>query len=199
MMWFCSSRAFPLLLAFCACRVSLVLIIFRLFLVRLDYKTKVFRFCEQANARRKDTLSMVLHVVVGSGAAGCVAAVSLLEGGHDVLLIERGPFRGWEPHAYGAADCTCSDEGTRGSTLHTAPISWGDAAYSGDSAHSVQHDTAPQAGLSRRVVVYPQGRGLGGSMGINAMIWSAGHRAVFDDLWPVGWGSDTIDRYLQLR
>lgn len=121
---------------------------------------------------------MVLHVVIGSGAAGSMAALTLLQAGHDVLLIERGPFSSWE----------------RKSTLHGDPISWGDAAFSADSTYVQQHDTKAQPQLSQRLVTYPQGRGLGGTLNVNAMIWSAGHRAVFDRLWPEGWCSDTMGR-----
>ena len=135
---------------------------------------------------------MVLHVVVGGGASGCMAALKLLEDGYDVLLIERGPFQGWKQHQCKQSN-TAIDEAIY--HIHSSPISWGDAAYSTDSDYVLQHDTVAQQQLSERLVTYPQGRGLGGTMNINAMIWSAGHRAVFDDLWPHDWNSEVMNRY----
>lgn len=132
---------------------------------------------------------MVVHIVVGAGASGCMAAIKLLQAGHDVVLVERGPFGAW------AADGRQGEGTTQPSDrLHSTPIYWGDAAYCASSPRSVQHATAPQPQLAGRTVAYPQGRGAGGTLAVNAMIWSAGHRAVFDAGWPLDWGSDVIDR-----
>lgn len=136
---------------------------------------------------------MVLHVVVGAGAAGSMAAVALIEAGCDVLLIESGPARGW---AHDPCPCFPADTraGSGSAKMHACPLSWGDVAYSTTSNCAQQLETVTQPELLRRVVVYPQGRGIGGTLSVNAMIWSAGHRNVFDEQWPVGWGSADMDR-----
>lgn len=121
---------------------------------------------------------MAVHIVVGSGAAGTMAAVGLLKRGKSVLLIERGP-RCWG----------------EGSGLHRDPSLWGTAAYSKTSACSTQYMLFPQQELMSREIVFPQGRGIGGGMNVNAMIWGAGDRHVFDQFWPSEWSSSEMNRY----
>ena len=127
---------------------------------------------------------------MGAGTSGCMATIKLLGAGHDVVLVERGTFSAWDR----PAEAGGTAEGSY--CLHSTPISWGDAAYSSSSSRSVQHTTVPQPQLAGRTVAYPQGRGAGGTLNVNAMIWSAGHRAVFDNDWPEAWSSATIDRYI---
>ena len=136
---------------------------------------------------------MVQHVVIGGGAAGIQATIRLLTAGCDVLLIERGPARSWQQQQL-AYTGVGTDNSSHTDSIHRDPISWGDAAYSTTSPHTVQYDMAPQAELYDRIVTYPQGIGLGGSMNVNAMIWTAGNRRVFDEGWPADWNSELFDR-----
>ncbi len=132
---------------------------------------------------------MVQHVIIGAGAAGVQAAICLLSAGRDVLLIERGPGTCWS----GSKGVSTSAAST---SLHEDPILWGDAAYSSTSTHSMQHNLVMQSELAGRFVTYPQGCGIGGCLNVNAMIWSGGHRRVFDKGWPSSWSSEVFDRYV---
>jgi choline dehydrogenase len=106
-------------------------------------------------------------IVVGAGSAGCVVAARLSEDpACTVLLLEAGRA-----------------ERTRAMTVPSAwPENLGTAAEWG-------YLTTPQAETGS--TIYPAGRGLGGSGGINAMAHVRGHRAVYD-LWAAsgatGWG-----------
>jgi choline dehydrogenase-like flavoprotein len=61
-------------------------------------------------------------------------------------------------------------------------------------------DTAPQRHLNGRRLYLPQGRGLGGSTAINAMLYIRGNRADYDewrDLGNEGWGYDDVLPYFK--
>lgn len=119
--------------------------------------------------------SFPLHVVCGGGPGGIFCALSMIENGHDVILIERG-----SPSAHNANDSA-------------DPRKWGRGAF--QTCESERMLTVPQQNLFRRNILYPQGRGMGGSSNINAMIFTAGHRSVFDTYWPPDWNSKVISRY----
>lgn len=113
------------------------------------------------------------HIVVGAGAAGCVVANRLSEDpAHDVLLLEAGG-RDRNPLIHIPVGFT---------KLTTPDVNWG-------------FSTAPQAQMNNREMWYPQGRTLGGSTSINAMIYIRGHRADYDEwaaLGNPGWGYEDV-------
>ena len=113
------------------------------------------------------------HVIVGAGAAGCVVANRLSEDStNNVLLLEAGgPDR--NPLIHIPVGFT---------KLTTPDVNWG-------------FSTAPQPQMNDRKMWYPQGRTLGGSTSINAMIYIRGHRADYDRweaLGNVGWGYSDV-------
>ena len=94
------------------------------------------------------------YVVVGAGTAGCVLAARLTEDPDtSVLLVEAGPSdRKLEikiPAAF--------------SRLYASAVDWG-------------YRTAPQTALDGREVLLPQGKVLGGSASLNAMMVVRGNR-----------------------
>ena len=87
-------------------------------------------------------------VIVGAGAAGCVLASRLTEDPDlSVLLIEAGPR---------ARKLECRIPAAF-SKLYRTNLDWGDS-------------TVPQAELDGREIVFPRGRMVGGSTGMNAMM-----------------------------
>jgi choline dehydrogenase len=118
------------------------------------------------------------HIVVGAGAAGCAVANRLSEDpANRVLLMEAGgPDRSPLIHM------------PAGFTKLTGPrVNWG-------------FSTVPQPQLNNRRMHYPQGRTLGGSTSINAMIYIRGHRLDYDEwesLGNEGWGYDGVLPYFR--
>ena len=118
------------------------------------------------------------HIVIGAGAAGCAVAARLSEDpDNQVLLLEAGG-RDWNPLIHMPA----------GFTKLTGPsVNWG-------------FETVPQPELNGRRMHYPQGRTLGGSTSINAMIYIRGNRLDYDewrDLGNEGWGYDGVLPYFR--
>jgi choline dehydrogenase len=109
------------------------------------------------------------YVVVGAGAAGCAVAHRLSEDpAISVLLMEAG-----------GRDLSPLIHIPVGFTKLTSPnVNWG-------------FETVPQPQLNHREMWYPQGRTLGGSTSINAMIYIRGQAEDYDrwrDLGNEGWG-----------
>lgn len=113
------------------------------------------------------------YIVVGSGAAGSPVASRLTEDpGTRVLLLEAGG-RDWNPLIHMPMGFT---------KLTTPDVNWG-------------FSTVPQKQLNNRRMHYPQGRTLGGSTSINAMIYLRGSAQDFDhwrDLGNEGWGYEDV-------
>jgi choline dehydrogenase len=113
------------------------------------------------------------YIVVGSGAAGAVVASRLSEDpAIRVLLLEAGG-RDWNPLIHMPV----------GFTKLTSPkVNWG-------------FETVPQPQLDNREMWYPQGRTLGGSTSINAMIYIRGQRQDYDRWAELGnddWGYEQV-------
>jgi choline dehydrogenase len=113
------------------------------------------------------------YIVVGAGAAGCVVASRLTENpGTSVLLLEAGG-RDWSPLIHIPV----------GFTKLTSPsVNWG-------------YETVPQKHLNNREMWYPQGRTLGGSTSINAMIYIRGQREDYEKWAALGnhdWGFEQV-------
>jgi choline dehydrogenase-like flavoprotein len=116
------------------------------------------------------------YVIIGAGSAGCVLAARLTEDPKvTVALIEAGgPDSAREigrPAAF--------------SQLFKTEFDWDFA-------------TEPEPALKRRRIYLPRGKGLGGSSSMNAMVYTRGNRADFDE-WSrqgaAGWCFDEILPY----
>ena len=118
------------------------------------------------------------YIVVGAGASGCVVASRLSEDPTTrVLLLEAGgPDRSPLIHL------------PAGFTKLTGPkVNWG-------------FRTIPQRHVDNREMHYPQGRTMGGSTSINAMIYIRGHRLDYDEwesLGCEGWGYEDVLPYFR--
>ena len=118
------------------------------------------------------------YIVVGAGAAGCAVANRLSEDPKvRVLLLEAGGPDS-HPLIHMPAGFT---------KLTGDKVNWG-------------FNTAPQKHVNDREMHYPQGRTLGGSTSINAMIYIRGHRLDYDewrDLGNEGWDYENVLPYFK--
>ena len=116
------------------------------------------------------------YVVVGAGTAGSAVASRLSERPDvRVLLVEAGPADGPELMSVAAA----------WPALLGSEVDW-------------NYKTVVQSGLGGTAIPYPRGKVLGGSSGINVMMYQRGHRAAID-AWvtagATGWEHDDLLPY----
>jgi choline dehydrogenase-like flavoprotein len=105
------------------------------------------------------------YVIVGGGSAGCVLAGRLsADPATSVCLLEAGP---------GDDSIVCR---VPFATALLMPRRWRNWAF----------HTEPQAALGGRRGYQPRGRMLGGSSGLNAMIYTRGHPGDYDDWAALG-------------
>lgn len=113
-------------------------------------------------------------VVVGAGAAGCVLARRLVDGGKRVCLVEAGALRRHQSNV---------DEVGGFTNL------W-------FSSHDWALQTTPQPGLNGRSLTINQGRIVGGSSAINAMMYvrcHSGDYALLEQRGGTNWNRSAIE------
>ena len=106
------------------------------------------------------------YAIVGAGAAGCILAARLSEGGARILLLEVG-VKGRSP---------------------ILSIPAGETMLVGDPRYDWRFETEPDPTLNDRQLSIPRGRLLGGSNAINGMLFVRGQRNDFD-----GWARSGAD------
>lgn len=122
------------------------------------------------------------YIIVGAGAAGCVLAARLSEGGaHRVLLLEAG--------------------GSDRSPWIQVPIGYGRTFN--DPRFNWMYQADPDPALNNRRQFFPRGKVLGGSSSINAMVYVRGQPGDFDD-WAAagasGWSwADVLPYFIRFE
>ncbi|KQP19408.1 GMC family oxidoreductase [Pseudorhodoferax sp. Leaf267] len=114
------------------------------------------------------------YIVVGAGAAGCLMAHRLSQGGRASVLVIEGGGTNIEQEKI------------------SGPLGW---PTNIGSDTDWCHKTVPMAHLGNRVIPVPVGKVIGGGSSINAMMWLRGDKADFDE-WEAkagpNWGFDAI-------
>lgn len=106
------------------------------------------------------------YIVVGGGSAGCVVAGRLAEANvGTVLLLEKGDRAEANPE-------TLSSDGFK-------------YAFANDKV-MLDRMSAPQSACNDRSLYAGSGKGMGGSGGVNGMVYTRGNQQDFDQ-WPAGW------------
>lgn len=120
------------------------------------------------------------YIIVGAGAAGCVLANRLsADPANKVLLLEAGG-RDSSPLLKIPAGL---------SKLMGTKVNW-------------SYDSAPQKQLNNRQIFLPQGKVLGGSTSVNAMLYIRGHRLDYDEwaeLGCKGWSYEEVLPYFKVH
>ncbi len=120
------------------------------------------------------------YIVIGAGAAGCVLANRLsADPANRVLLLEAGN-RDVSPLVKIPAGFA---------KLMGTKVNW-------------MYDTAPQKHMNNRSMFLPQGKVLGGSTSINAMLYVRGNKLDYDewsDLGCKGWSYDEVLQYFKVH
>lgn len=114
------------------------------------------------------------YVILGAGAAGCVLARRLVDAGHRVALIEAGPL-----HLHHSL----VDDPGGFINLWFSPLDWA-------------NQTVPQPGLANRSITINQGKIVGGSSAVNAMMYVRCNRKDYDlltDRTQGDWSGADID------
>ncbi len=104
-------------------------------------------------------------IVVGGGSSGCIVASELATDGHHVLLLEAGDRAEDHPEVLRA-------DGYK-------------EAFINERLFHTRYSTK-QGALGRRIYL-GSGRGMGGSGGVNAMVYTRGDRRDFDGWGVPGW------------
>jgi choline dehydrogenase-like flavoprotein len=118
------------------------------------------------------------YIVIGGGAAGCVLANRLSEDPQSSVLLLEGGGRDWSPLLKIPAGF---------SKLMGTKVNW-------------LFTTVPQQHMYDRTMFLPQGKVLGGSTSINAMLYIRGNRLDYEewrDLGNKGWGFDDVLPYFK--
>ncbi len=119
------------------------------------------------------------YVIVGSGAAGCVLADRLTEGGDATVCVLEAGIADRHP-------------------LIRVPVGFVKTLY--NPAFTWPFTADPNPALGGRKVGLPQGRIVGGSTSVNGLAYSRGHAADFDD-WAergnAGWGYADVLPYFK--
>ena len=119
------------------------------------------------------------YIVVGAGSAGCVTAARLGDAGYRVLVLEAG----------------VSEKATPWLSI---PVGVGKILQ--DERYVWKFYTEPEPGAADRKMYWPRGKVVGGSSGVNGMIWACGEPAQYDS-WArhgcPGWSWSDVEPVLR--
>ena len=117
------------------------------------------------------------YIIVGAGSSGSVLARRFVDAGKKVLLIEAGHL---------------VKETANIDKIGGFPNLWG-------SKYDWNYETIPQKDLSNRVININQGKVVGGSGSINAMMFVRGHKSNYEQLSEKGgelWSMSNLNKDL---